>query len=53
MRNRALMPDCSRAGRNTTRRQFDQLPEHEKQKDRLFLAIVRALTPEANALDKA
>jgi hypothetical protein len=25
---------------------FDQLPEHEKQKDRLFLAIVRALTPE-------
>jgi RyR domain-containing protein len=26
---------------------FDQLPEHEKQKDRLFLAIVRALAPEA------
>jgi len=25
---------------------FDQLPEHEKQKDRLFLAIVRALAPE-------
>src|SRR5215831_17067130 len=25
---------------------FDQLPEHEKQKDRLFMAIVRALTPE-------
>jgi hypothetical protein len=24
---------------------FDQLPEHEKQKDRLFMAIVRALTP--------
>jgi RyR domain len=25
---------------------FDQLPEHEKQKDRLFMAIVRALAPE-------
>ena len=25
---------------------FDQLPEHEKQKDRLFMAIVRALSPE-------
>jgi hypothetical protein len=25
---------------------FDQLPEHEKQKDGLFLAIVRALSPE-------
>src|ERR1700733_3368101 len=25
---------------------FDQLLEHEKQKDRLFLAIVRALAPE-------
>jgi DNA-binding transcriptional MerR regulator len=24
---------------------FDQLPEHEQQKDRLFIAIVRALTP--------
>jgi len=27
---------------------FDQLPEHEKQKDRLFLAIVRALAPEVS-----
>jgi hypothetical protein len=25
---------------------FDQLPGHEKQKDRLFMAIVRALAPE-------
>jgi hypothetical protein len=25
---------------------FDQLPEHEKQKDRLFMAIVQALAPE-------
>jgi hypothetical protein len=25
---------------------FDQLPEHEKQKDRLFMAIVRSLAPE-------
>ena len=25
---------------------FDQLPEHEKQKDRLFMAIARALAPE-------
>jgi hypothetical protein len=30
---------------------FDELPEHERQKDRLFLAIVRALAPEPDSAE--
>jgi hypothetical protein len=28
---------------------FDDLPEHERQKDRLFMAIVHALAPGENS----